>query len=253
MEQSDQTLMTRLSQHRALGSAPITEHAWLVAHGTMHTLPVGHVLMPSGGAAHSLYIVFSGHLTIRVDRGAGSHPIIEWGAGDVSGLLPFSRGTKAPNDVVVEETTEHLEVEEKHFPELIRECPSVTAALVHAMLDRARQFTSSDLRVEKLVSLGKLAAGLAHELNNPASAVMRSAKVLAESLTQSETAARRLGALRLTDSQLASIDAVHATCRTSDTPALLSSVARADRPRNGVQTESKSLESAHARHHERWH
>ena len=76
------------------------------------------------------------------------------------------------------------------------------------MVDRARQFTSIDLRDEKLISLGKLAAGLAHELNNPASAVVRSAKKLTESLGAAEAAARRLGAARLSEAQFAAIDAV---------------------------------------------
>ncbi len=222
-------LLARLASHRSLGDAPASEHEWLVNHGTLHRLGVGGILMPKGGMAHSLYIVFSGHLSIRVDRGAGSHKIIEWGAGDVSGLLPFSRGTRAPNDVVAEEPTEQLDIPEEHFPEMIRECPNVTAALVHAMVDRARLFTSSDLRDEKLTSLGRLAAGLAHELNNPTSAVVRSAKTLTGSLAAAEDAARRLGAARLSDAQLAAIDAVRALCATQPAPAALSAVARADR------------------------
>ena len=82
----------------------------------------------------------------------------------------------------------------EHFPELIRACPEITAALVHVMVDRARVFTSSDLHDEKMKSLGKLAAGLAHELNNPASAVVRSAKSLVEGLVEAEEASRALGA-----------------------------------------------------------
>ena len=66
---------------------------------------------------------------------------------------------------------------------MIRECHELTAILVHVMLDRARHFTSSYLHDEKLVSLGKLAAGLAHELNNPASAIARSAALLSTSLS----------------------------------------------------------------------
>ncbi len=223
------TLMARLSQHRALGAAPAHEHAWLIAHATKRQLAAGEVYITRGISAQSLNVVLVGHLAIRVDRGAGSHKIIEWGAGDVSGLLPFSRGTKPPGDVVAEEATEQLELPREHFPELIRECPAMTAAMVHAMLDRARQFTSSDLRDEKLVSLGKLAAGLAHELNNPASAVVRGAKLLNESLDASETAARQLGAARLSDEQLATIDAIRAMCLRTAPTAMRSTMGRSDR------------------------
>ncbi len=224
-----EVLMARLAGHRALGAVPRQEHAWLVAHGHLRTLAAGEVVLPKGGSAHSLYIVFTGHLAIHVDRGAGSHKIIEWGGGDVSGLLPFSRGTNAPNDVVAEVPTEQLVVQEADFPEMIRECPAVTAVLVHAMLDRARQFTSQDLRDEKLIALGKLAAGLAHELNNPASALARSAKLLADTIEAAEAAARRLGAAGLSDAQIAAIDAVRALCHSSPPAAALTAMGRADR------------------------
>jgi signal transduction histidine kinase len=225
----EQDLMARLAQHRSLGTAPAGEHAWLAAHGTPCSYSVGSVVTAKGTQAMTLIVVFSGHLVIRVDRGAGSHKIFEWQGGDVGGVMPYSRSASPPNDVVAEEPTELLAIARELLPEMIRECPVVTATLVHAMVDRARQFTSSDLRDEKLISLGKLAAGLAHELNNPASAVVRSAKMLTESLAASETAARQLGVARLSDAQLAAIDAVRTMCGTAPAAAPLSAVARADR------------------------
>ena len=146
-----------------MGTAPLVEHEWLAAHGDRRKLAAGEILVRQGTLAPSLHIVFAGHLVIRLDRGAGSHKIYEWRGGDVSGALPFSRGARAPNDVVVEEATDYLAVAVEHLPAMIRECPVITATLVHAMLDRARHFNANDLRDEKLVSLGKLAAGLAHE------------------------------------------------------------------------------------------
>ena len=94
--------------------------------------------------------------------------------------------------------------------ELTEKCHEVTAILVHAMLDRARAFTSSDLHDEKMVSLGKLSAGLAHELNNPAAAIERSAALLDEQLEDSERATRALGTFKLTEAQLAAVDAIRA-------------------------------------------
>jgi signal transduction histidine kinase len=122
-----------------------------------------------------------------------------------------------------------LAIPRELLPEMIRECPSVTATLVHATLDRARQFTSSGLRDEKLISLGKLASGIAHELNNPASAVLRSAKMLATSLAASEEAARRVSAAHLATEQLAAIDAVRDQCTDIRKTGSFSVIARADR------------------------
>jgi signal transduction histidine kinase len=222
-------LLSRLAQHKSLGAAPRSEHEWLVEHGHYRTLAVGEVLTHKGQNAGAMHIFLSGHLVIRADRGAGSHKVFEWHGGDVGGLLPFSRGTNPPNDVVAEEAAELLAIPQEHLPEMIRECPRVTATMVWAMLDRTRQFTSSDLRDEKLISLGRLAAGLAHELNNPASAAVRSAKMLGESLDAAESAARRLGAARLSDEQLAAIDALRELCHTAAPPAGTSAIARGDR------------------------
>ena len=95
---------------------------------------------------------------------------------------------------------------------MIRECHELTSILVHRMLDRARDFTSSELHDEKMISLGKLSAGLAHELNNPASAIERSAALLGDRLDDAEQATRALGAARLTEAQFAAIDAVRDAC-----------------------------------------
>lgn len=221
-------LIARLADHRALAHAAAEEHRWLATHGALRNYGVGDVVTNKGDLAPALLILFSGRLVIRVDRGAGSHKIIEWLGGDVGGAMPYSRGASPPNDVVAEEATELLAIDKELFQEMIRQCPTVTATLVHAMVDRVRRFNASDLRDEKLLSLGKLAAGLAHELNNPASAAVRSAKLLRESLGAAEEAARRLGAARLSDAQLAAIDEVRAMCAAPPL-APSSSVARADR------------------------
>jgi signal transduction histidine kinase len=226
---ADPALLSRLAQHRVLGAAPAAEHAWLAGHGTLRRLAVGDVLAHKGEQATSLYVLFTGHIAIHMDRGAGAHVLIEQRGGEVTGHLPYSRGTMAPNDVVAEEPTELLAVPRELLPEMIRECPVITATMVHAMVDRARHITSSDLRDEKLLSLGKLAAGLAHELNNPASAAVRSARTLATSLAVSETAAATLGAARLSGEQLAAVNRVREQCRAAADSTPLAAVELADR------------------------
>jgi signal transduction histidine kinase len=222
-------LLTRLAQHRALASVPVAEHEWLVKHGTLRTYAVGEVINRKGEVPVEMTVVLTGRVVIRADRGAGSHKVFEWKGGDIGGLLPFSRRPHPPNDVVAEEVSDVLLVPGTDLPGMIRDCPGITATTVWAMLDRARQFTAGDLRDEKLLSLGRLAAGLAHELNNPASAVVRGAKSLTESLDASESAARRLGEARLSDEQLAVIDTVRDRCRSQFVRAGGSAMESADR------------------------
>ena len=224
----DADLLARLAQHRALGKAPPSEHAWLATHGSRYVYEIGDIITRKGEQAQHLIILFTGHVVIRSDRGAGTR-IFEWKAGDVGGAMPYSRGASPPRDACAEERTEVLALDKSLFPELTRECPVVTAELVHAMVDRARQFTSGDLRDEKLVSLGKLSAGLAHELNNPASAVVRSSKILIESLTGAEEASRILASAGLSAEQFAAIDRARAMCDAARGNAPRTPLERADR------------------------
>jgi signal transduction histidine kinase len=92
------------------------------------------------------------------------------------------------------------------------------------MVDRARHFTSSYLHDEKLVSLGRLAAGLAHELNNPASAIARSAGALPANSLAADAASRALGSLGLDNEQMSVIERVREACFAGGFPALLSAL-----------------------------
>jgi signal transduction histidine kinase len=80
-----------------------------------------------------------------------------------------------------------------------------------------------------MVSLGKLSAGLAHELNNPASAIERSATLMEDRLQETEQATRALGAARLTDEQLAAVDAVRESCLATRVHSVRSPIEEAER------------------------
>jgi signal transduction histidine kinase len=181
---------------------PAREITWIATHGIFHSLESGAILTPKQGPVAGLHIVLSGHLTIHVDQGSGRRKIMEWRAGDVTGLMPYSRLVAPPGDVIAEEPSELITVDRADFAEMIRECAELTAILVHVMVDRARHFTSSYLHDEKLVSLGKLAAGLAHELNNPASAIGRNAVELKVAFAQLNDASRSVGAAGIRQEQI---------------------------------------------------
>jgi signal transduction histidine kinase len=223
-------LADRLSKHRALAGAPPEELSWLATHGELLPLAPGDVLTPKTGPVRGLFVVLSGLLTIYVDRGEGPHKVMEWRGGDITGLLPYSRIVAPPGDVTAEEPTEIVKIGRDDLPALIQHCPGVTAICVHVMVDRARQFTTADLQNEKMSSLGKLAAGLAHELNNPASAVVRSADGLSQRLRDVEVASREFGRSQLSQEQLDAVSAARSLClAVSGDAHNRSAMARADR------------------------
>ena len=206
-------LVDRLAAHRTLGGAPREELAWLASHGSFRNVNPGEVVAQKGLPVEELWVVLSGRIAIFVDRGTGVQKMVEWRPGDVTGLLPYSRLTTPPGNSIAQEPTEILALHRDRLPEMIQSCQAITTILVHSMLDRARIFTSNDLHDEKMLSLGKLSAGLAHELNNPASAIERSASLLDDRLDEDERAARMLAAARLTDAQLEALENFRQSCR----------------------------------------
>ncbi|MGH9588888.1 MAG: ATP-binding protein [Terracidiphilus sp.] len=222
-------LIDRLAEHKTLGKAPREELAWLVEHGELRRLESGEVLSHKGVPVSGLYVVLSGHVVLSVDRGSGPQKMIEWRGGEVSGLLPFSRLTTPPGDALAVEATEFLALPRECLRALTHECPEITSLLVHTMLDRARLFTSSDLQNEKMISLGKLSAGLAHELNNPASAIERNAALLQDRLSDAEAATHALGVARLNDAQLTAMDTIRMACLAKAAAGVRSPIEQAER------------------------
>ena len=222
-------LVDRLAEHKVLVAAPREELTWLASHGSLRQLDSGDVLTAKGAKVEGLFVVLSGRVAIFVDRGAGLHKIMEWREGEVTGLLPYSRLVSPPGDTVAQEPTTILAVHRDDLRAMIRECHEITSILVHTMVDRARAFTSSELHDEKMVSLGKLSAGLAHELNNPASAIERSAALLVDRLEDAERAARVFGAAKLTDRQLATADAIREACVAGHVHGVRSPIEQAER------------------------
>ncbi|MEX1258951.1 MAG: ATP-binding protein [Gemmatimonadota bacterium] len=202
-------LVDRLSSMPQLEGVPVQELEWLATHGRLKVHEPG-VFMAPGDALEHLFILLTGRVAVDVDRGVGPRRVFEWSPGDVTGLLPFSRMTEVRNDVLAEVPTEILSIHQSHFPEMVSRCPGFTAHTVHTMLDRARRLTSSDLQDEKMMSLGKLAAGLAHELNNPASAAMRGARLLRAGLSGAESASRALWRAGLSEALIASLEKLSA-------------------------------------------
>jgi signal transduction histidine kinase len=225
----DAELFARLESHRTIGGVPREELAWLVAHGAFQWWEAGEYVARKGELVDGLFIVLSGQMSHLSDQGGSWRRVVSWRAGDVTGALPYSRLVAAPGNSLIDERAELLTIPRTDIDEMIVACPHTTGALVHAMIDRVRAFKSSDLQFEKLASLGKLAAGLAHELNNPAAAAVRGAQEITRALVESDAASRALGATLLTDRELAVIARFHDTCLASSGTTVRTPLERADR------------------------
>lgn len=162
-----------------LGDEALT---WLAEHCEEIHLDTGEVLSTAGSPAEWLFIILHGHLRAVIKEESREVNVLTFDAGDIGGMLPRSRMTRFPADMHAAEPSRVGRLHLRHFAEMQRRIPMLDARLAHLMIDRTRATARAQLQQEKLASLGTMAAGLAHELNNPASAARRAAQRLRETL-----------------------------------------------------------------------
>ena len=121
-------------------------------------------------------------------------------------MLPFSRMTEFTVTGYGVTEGRALRFPVRLFPEMMQRMPVLVQRLVGIMSDRVRESTTLDQQQDKLMALGKLSAGLAHELNNPAAGATRAANDLIETLKELRAADMRLCSHDLTEKQQESID-----------------------------------------------
>lgn len=161
---------------------PENELEWLAQQLTLHPFSKGDTLVKQGEEAQRMFLLLEGDLEyIRYEGGKEVATFLSE-LGEIGGLLPFSRmkTNGATTYALSDGKMAHLDSDK--FNELQQNTPTILQRLVNEMLDRTRDFTRLSEQRERLTSLGRLAAGLAHELNNPASAAKRAADTLEETL-----------------------------------------------------------------------
>jgi signal transduction histidine kinase len=173
------------------------ELAWIATHSTERIAADGDLLFTENHPAINLNFILRGEVHVR-RHNSGPMALFIGRAGNMTGKLPYSRMKTYGGDGYAVGDAWALDLHESLFPEMLIAIPSMGQRCVSVLLDRVREVTRMEQQAEKLSALGKLAANLAHELNNPASAAQRTAASLFGELREYGEQKYRLGNLCLT-------------------------------------------------------
>jgi signal transduction histidine kinase len=157
---------------------------WFAASGEELRLAPGDFLIREGDPAEALFVVLDGEIRGRREHGGADAPGFVARAGQVTGMLPFSRMTVFPVTGRARLPSWVLRLHKDHFQEMLQRIPELLPRLIGVLADRIREYSRAEQQRDKLSALGKLSAGLAHELNNPASAAGRAAEGLRECMRE---------------------------------------------------------------------
>jgi signal transduction histidine kinase len=189
----------------AFADLPEEQVVWFLSQCEELHLKAGEVLSHPGDPAEWMLVLLEGELQGRGEFN-GETVVFPIPAGAVTGRLPFSRMKQVAVIIRVIKEGHALRFPSSKFPELVQVMPELTTRLVGMMSDRIREFTRLEQQRDRLAALGKLSAGLAHELNNPASAATRATSQLRDVLKRIREASHNLGRLELTAAQKLEID-----------------------------------------------
>ncbi|OAQ38384.1 cyclic nucleotide-binding protein [Pedobacter psychrophilus] len=171
-----------LNQIESLNEVPKEQLQWLIEKSIFKTYQAGEILFSPGNTLLGTHFIIKGALEIYILRNNNKSIISEIVEGGITGILPFSRANKATGYGQCIKDSSILTFPKEYLKEMILDHYELTQALVHVMTSRVRDFTALQQQNEKMMALGKLSAGLAHELNNPASAIARGAASLKQHL-----------------------------------------------------------------------
>jgi signal transduction histidine kinase len=194
-------IVAALREISALEGLTEQEYRWLATHSAERFGQDGSMVFCENEPSFHMNILLRGEVMAHRRK---SGPIARFvgRTSQVTGKLPFSRMKTWGADGRCVGPVWVLDISQDLFDEMLHVIPSMGQRCVTLLLDRVRDFTRMDEQAEKLLALGKLAANLSHELNNPASAAQRSASMITAELNQADEAKYRLGRLFPSDEKL---------------------------------------------------
>jgi len=196
---------------------PDDQIAWFISQAQEFHYKAGDTYSRQGDPADAMFVVLEGQIELRGELG-GETIAIPLRSGDVTGALPFSRMKQFTVTGRTVTDCRVLRFPAAMFPDLVQKMPELAKRLVGLMSDRIRETTRIEQQQDRLAGLGKLSAGLAHELNNPASAAKRAASQLRDTLKKIKDASLELGRRDLTPAQKSEIEKLETSLIQRDEP-----------------------------------
>ncbi len=153
----------------------------LATCGFILSLQPGEILFKEGETAYSFYVVLDGEIKITKQLGAEELVITIHRRGEFTGDLTMLTGGVCQATASSINNSRVIKFDD--FKELLKNCPDSIDLFMPTLAERSKELEVRLRQQEKLAALGKLSAGLAHELNNPAAAGRRAAKQLNDAIT----------------------------------------------------------------------
>ncbi len=201
-------LVQKLQSFDNFKGIPAEALQWLIDNSTYCCYEEGESLFYAGKEVNHMQVIVEGEYVIYLEQDGKRRETGVWREGYVTGVLPFSRMKTAGGYGVALRTCCVLELHKKHFTEMVQVSYELVQNLVAIMSSRIREFSQLRFQDEKLLALGKLSAGLAHELNNPASAMVRSASELHKRQHQTPERFKKVMTMAITPEQTDKINAI---------------------------------------------
>ncbi|MDR6944914.1 ATP-binding protein [Mucilaginibacter pocheonensis] len=197
-----------LKSLEALNNVPEDQLQWLLDNSVDNIFEDGELFMEPGEPMSGPHITVEGSLRFFMMQSGFRREFTVVGPGNISGYLPFSRGKISKGYAQAVGKLQLRSFNTELIPEMIKNHYELTQALVNIMTTRVRDFTALQQQNEKMMALGKLSAGLAHELNNPASAIVRDSLTLKKHLEQEPENVKMIFSIKMEPAQ---VDAISET------------------------------------------